>query len=240
MPFIPNYAAASHVFQAAPDSVDFDAIVAAFAKTGVLTGCAVTQTGAGAMSVDVAVGTVSVNGVSVPVVGITKTIGASDPTNDRIDIVTTDNLGVVTVTAGTAAAVPLLATIPANSALIAAVYVQAATVAILTADIIDKRIVVTLTSAAATSVVTATATYAMSTANDVILADATSAAFTITLPTAIGAQKTYSIKKINSNTNWVTVDGFGTETVDGSLSAILKVENVSITLASDGSNWRVI
>lgn len=137
---IPNVAAATYGDQAAPDSVDIDAIVAGSAETGVVSGCAVAQRAAGAnMSVDVAAGTAAVAGTSVAVSAINKTITSADATNPRRDIITVTNAGVVTVTNGTAAAIPVKPAIPANSALLAEVYVPANATSVVTAQITDKR-----------------------------------------------------------------------------------------------------
>ena len=63
-----------------------------------------------------------------------------------------------------------------------------------------------------------TSTYTVLQADFVI--DATSGTFTVTLPTAAGITgKQFVIK--NSGTGVITVDGNGTETIDGSLTFIL-------------------
>jgi hypothetical protein len=68
--------------------------------------------------------------------------------------------------------------------------------------------------------------------------DATSGTFTITLPTAVGASgQTFVIK--NSGTGVVTVATTGGQTIDGGSTAVLQVRYVSITVVSDGSNWKV-
>ncbi len=129
-----------------PDQRDFDAIVAAETGTGVVSGCAVTQTGAGAMSVDVALGAIVSAGVEVAVTAGTVTITAADVTNPRFDLIVASSAGVKSAVAGTPAAAasatqpgPVFPAIPAASVLLAAVYVPANAVSILTADIQDKR-----------------------------------------------------------------------------------------------------
>ena len=75
----------------------------------------------------------------------------------------------------------------------------------------------------------------------VLLVDATTAgATTINLPTAVGNTAKFTIKKIDTGTNTVTIDGNSSETIDGSLTAVLKVPYVSVTLISNSSNWFVI
>ena len=83
--------------------------------------------------------------------------------------------------------------------------------------------------------------YTMTALNSLVLCDATSASLTITLPTAVGiAGKYYTIKKIDITTNTVTVDGNGSETIDGETTQIIQQKNVSITVVSNGINWLII
>ena len=64
---------------------------------------------------------------------------------------------------------------------------------------------------------------------------------TVTLPAASGiAGRTYYIKKINSSTNTVTIDGNGSETIDGATTVLLYVQYDAIRIISDGNNWYVI
>jgi len=86
-------------------------------------------------------------------------------------------------------------------------------------------------------VVTKTAAYTA--ANDaVILCDASAGAFTISLPTASGIKgKAYLIKKIDSSTNAVTIDPYGTETIDGAATVTLASQYDSLIVVSDGINW---
>jgi hypothetical protein len=65
------------------------------------------------------------------------------------------------------------------------------------------------------------------------------ATLTLTLPTAIGIMgKVFNIK--NSGTGTVTVDAHGTQTIDGSETIELTVQNESKTIVSTGSNWIII
>lgn len=91
------------------------------------------------------------------------------------------------------------------------------------------------------NVVIKSATYASSaTKGEYILANAGSGGFTITLPTAVGNTNSYSVKKIDSTANVVTVVTTASQTIDGGASALLKVQYVAITVVSDGSNWYVV
>jgi hypothetical protein len=141
VPFtIPNHAAAFSAFQASPDSVDFDILTAAFQGEGVVAGCAVTSNSN--MTVAIAAGIVAVNGVRASVTGANSTIGTADTTNPRIDLITVNSSGTIATTAGTAAAVPLLPSIPSTSVVLAMIYVPVDDTVIATNQITDKRVFV--------------------------------------------------------------------------------------------------
>ncbi len=76
----------------------------------------------------------------------------------------------------------------------------------------------------------------------VILCNAASGAFTVTLPVAASyVGKHYYIKKTDSTVaNPVTIEGDGTETIDGSLNTTLNTQFEAIKLVSDGSNWHIL
>ena len=61
---------------------------------------------------------------------------------------------------------------------------------------------------------------------------------TITLPTAVGNNNRYTIKRVGSGV--VTIDTTGGATIDGSATAPLNVQYESLDLISDGTNWNVI
>lgn len=87
------------------------------------------------------------------------------------------------------------------------------------------------------SYVAKTTTYAILTSDDIV--DCTSGTFTVTLPTAVTVTgKTYNIK--NSGTGVITIATTSAQTIDGGATATLKVQYVSVTVVSDGSNWKVI
>jgi hypothetical protein len=60
---------------------------------------------------------------------------------------------------------------------------------------------------------------------------------TLNMPTAVGNSNRYTVKNVGSGT--VTVDGFGSETMDGSATVALS-PNQSLDFISDGTNWRII
>lgn len=88
---------------------------------------------------------------------------------------------------------------------------------------------------------TKTSAYTITSDDSVILADATSSAFSITLPTAVGRSgKKYFIKRINDGSNNVTVDTTSGQTIDGETSQVLTTQYETITVISDNSNWHII
>jgi hypothetical protein len=81
---------------------------------------------------------------------------------------------------------------------------------------------------------------AITSANDVVIVDATAAPATVNLPTAasvVGLQ--LDIKKVDA-TNNVTVQANGAETIDGSNTATLTSQYESITIVSDGTEWHIL
>ncbi len=73
------------------------------------------------------------------------------------------------------------------------------------------------------------------------MANATSAGFTVTLPTAIGVTGIeYTIKKTDSSINLVTIATTSSQTIDGITTKTLGTQYASITVISDGANWQII
>ena len=72
-----------------------------------------------------------------------------------------------------------------------------------------------------------------------VLCDTTANNVTVNLPTAVGNTAIYIIKKIVA-ANSMIIDGLSTETIDGSATVTIVVENESLTLVSDNTNWKVI
>lgn len=132
-----------NVNQAIWMQTDINALVAGFGGDGVVSGCAVTAQGSPDMTLAVASGTISIAGAAVAVTSGNVTITTADATNPRIDLVVVSNAGAKSVTAGTAAANPKAPDIPANSILLAMVYVPANDTAIQTNQITDKRVIIT-------------------------------------------------------------------------------------------------
>lgn len=90
-------------------------------------------------------------------------------------------------------------------------------------------------------IVTKTADYTATDYDTVILCDASAAAFTVTLPPAADRTgKVFEVKKIDATANTVTIDGDGSETIDGGTTAVITSQYESITAVSDGAAWFIL
>ena len=69
--------------------------------------------------------------------------------------------------------------------------------------------------------------------------NATSAAVTVTLP-PVGSHRYpfVVIKKVDSSTNTVTIDGAGANTIDGATTIVLRNQYAAAILHADGTEWR--
>jgi len=105
---------------------------------------------------------------------------------------------------------------------------------------LDTR-VTTLEGGDTATVVTVTTTYTVLSTDDIVLCNATGGVFTVTLPLATSSSGlVYNIKKIDTSTNAITIDGNGTETIDGNLTIELILQNQSVTLCCNGTSWYII
>ena len=74
---------------------------------------------------------------------------------------------------------------------------------------------------------------------EVIYTATGSSAYTVTLPTAASIEgKKIHVKRLATSN--ITVDGDGSETIDGSATFVLTSQYSSVTLISDGTNWLII
>lgn len=137
---IPNVSDAFDAKQSEVDKVDLDILVAGQRGDGVISGAAVAAQGTPDMTVAVASGVVKIGATVVSVSAGNVTITTANATNPRFDLVTVNNSGTKSVTAGTAAAAPAFPAIPASSVVLAAVYVPANDTAIQSNQITDKRV----------------------------------------------------------------------------------------------------
>lgn len=93
----------------------------------------------------------------------------------------------------------------------------------------------------APSSVSVTAAYTVPVGVDLVLVDATSAGVTVTLPAASGATKRrITVKKVDASGNAVTIDGSGTETIDGTTTHAMSTQYESATVQSDGTQWWIV
>ena len=94
----------------------------------------------------------------------------------------------------------------------------------------------------ATLTVTAvTTTYPVAAGDKLITGDATGGAFDVTLPPLSGNEgKNYIVKKIDASANAVTVEGNGSETIDGALNVVLPSRYDNIWVIAGASEWHVI
>ena len=85
---------------------------------------------------------------------------------------------------------------------------------------------------------TKTTTYTATTADEVLICDTTSGAFTLTLPTAVGNDgKSFWIVKIGTAALDLTIDGNGAETIDGQATMLLSGQYKSVQIVSNNANW---
>ena len=70
------------------------------------------------------------------------------------------------------------------------------------------------------------------------LAKITASGQTVVLPTAVGNTARLRYKLMVAGT--LTLDGAGTETIDGGLTAVLLSQYESVTIVSDNANWQVV
>jgi hypothetical protein len=91
------------------------------------------------------------------------------------------------------------------------------------------------------SVVTETSAHTIVLTDAVVLADATSGAFAVTLPTAVdNTGRQFTIKRINGGSNNVTLAAAGGQTIDGASTYVLDVQYKFATVISNGSNWFLV
>jgi hypothetical protein len=74
-----------------------------------------------------------------------------------------------------------------------------------------------------------------------VFANGSSGAFTLTLPSAVGITgKIYTIKKIDSTANVITVAATSNQTIDGATTYLLSKQWEYVSIQSNGTNWMVI
>ena len=73
--------------------------------------------------------------------------------------------------------------------------------------------------------------------NHIIICDPSSNAMTINLPTAVGQMGREFVVKSIDDTNNVTIDPNGSETIDGDTTKIIQTAYASVSIVSNGTNW---
>jgi phage tail protein X len=73
-----------------------------------------------------------------------------------------------------------------------------------------------------------------------VLANATSAALSVVLPDATTTFNFYTVKKTDSSSNAVTISTTSSQTIDGQLTQSITGQYLSLTFATDGSQWFII
>lgn len=89
------------------------------------------------------------------------------------------------------------------------------------------------------TVLTATSAYTITVSDQAIIADTTTGSFTLTLPTAATAGRLFSIKKVDANSNVVTIATTGGQLIDGVSTLKLTEQFQSVALMSNGTGWEV-
>lgn len=95
---------------------------------------------------------------------------------------------------------------------------------------------------------TKTSGYVLTLTDSVILCDTSAGAFVVNLPTAASAYsggntsgQQFTIKRITTDTNTVTITPAGADLIDGSATLVLTGPSLSsATFISDGSHWYLV
>ena len=86
-----------------------------------------------------------------------------------------------------------------------------------------------------------TTTYTATIDDYAIYCDASGGAFTVTLPAVANATGlVLHTKKTDSSANAVTIDGSGSETIDGATTRVISAQYDSIMIQCDGTEWWII
>jgi hypothetical protein len=74
-----------------------------------------------------------------------------------------------------------------------------------------------------------------------IIADSTAGAITVSLPPAATANgRIFFVKRVNAGANNVTVDPFGSETIDGAATHVLTAQWHRVEIISNGTAWFIV
>lgn len=114
-------------------------------------------------------------------------------------------------------------------------------IGVLTNLVTDATSTIHIEGSLAVNLTNKTANYTATISDYTITADATSAGFTVTLPTATTCGgRIYVIKKTDATGNVVTIATTSSQTIDGVTTKTLNVQYGGYQLQSNGSNWFII
>ena len=82
--------------------------------------------------------------------------------------------------------------------------------------------------------------YTVTIADQTLMVDASSGAVTITLISAANTPNTYTVKKIDSSANTVTVATTGGQTIDGASTSVISSQWGKVTVAPFNGNWYTV
>lgn len=97
--------------------------------------------------------------------------------------------------------------------------------------------ITTLSGGLINGVTTVSSTTTLTTAANVVYADATTAAFTITLPNSPANGTRIRVVKTNSTSNYVTLSRGGTNTINGNTTFVMVSNRMPIFLDFNGTDW---
>lgn len=236
---IPNVASAYYPGQAVPDSTDIAALATAAAGVGVYSGCSVAPWTFSPLQVSVTAGSLYSTANTVGVLAVTAavlTATTADATFDRRDIVVVSSSAALSIVAGTPSATPVKPAIPAGSIMLAELYIpHGYAVAFSANEITDKRCIIPQPP----SYISKAANYT-ALAGDLIQADSSGGAFTITLPNGPPGNSLVTVMKPDSSSYPVFIipnSSGGFPTIDGDSSGITLIgQNAGVTLFHRGAN----
>lgn len=134
---------------------------------------------------------------------------------------------------------PPLAIFPNADSTTGITLAKAGGAAVLTVDTTNGQLI--SAGSVATPVASKTGAYTLTAADSIVLANVSSAGFTLTLPTAVGcAGRRYTIKKDSSAVNTLTVATTSSQTIDGATTKTFTAAFSSMEVVSDGANWQIV
>ncbi len=105
-------------------------------------------------------------------------------------------------------------------------------------DVSHDGSVVILTPADTVSLINTDSPYTV-TREKLVLCDATSGAITVNLPAASSGVIT-TVKKTDSSGNAITIDGSGSETIDGTTTKVITTQYASLTMSPQGGAYHIV